>query len=82
MTVVSNDPIWWPAISLDIVFSYVTGSWRAIIVAETLTLGLQLDASWWYYMIGVRKIMPTTGEIIDVTIVFSSSDIRTRGRLM
>jgi hypothetical protein len=43
MTLVSNDPSWWPLINADFVASYVAGPWRArrmMTVMDRLTLSV------------------------------------------
>jgi hypothetical protein len=70
MTIVDDDPSLLPLVSLNIIFSYVSGSWRAIqAVLVKLTLSLtvvsQLHALLFWYMIGVSKIV-LDERIIDV----------------
>jgi len=66
MTVVSNDPVWWPTISFYREVSYYQGSWRTRAVTQSLMVTAQLHPSSWCYTIGVREIM-LTEEIIDVS---------------
>jgi hypothetical protein len=81
MTSVSNDPIWWPTVSYFLGMSYFEGSWRTSAVGQRFDVASQLYASLLCYTIGVRRIM-NIEIIFDVPIVFSSTDIRTRGGLM
>jgi hypothetical protein len=57
MTLVSNDPIWWPWISYFRVFSYFSGLWKASGLIHILTMVFQLYPSLWCYTIGVSDAM-------------------------
>jgi hypothetical protein len=57
MTVVSNDPIWWPVISYIRVYSYFSGPWKASDLIHILTMVFQLYPSLWCYTIGVSHTM-------------------------
>jgi hypothetical protein len=57
MTVVSNDPIWWPLISYLRECSYFAGPWKASSLIHILTMIFQLYASLWCYTIGVSHAM-------------------------
>jgi hypothetical protein len=57
MTVVSNDPIWWPVISYFRVYSHFSGSWTASGLIQILTMVFQLYPSLWCYTIGVSHAM-------------------------
>ncbi|KAG1778346.1 hypothetical protein EV702DRAFT_1044653 [Suillus placidus] len=47
MTVVSDDPIWWPIINWNIVFSYWTVAAGAVVVYDwVLTLGQEIELIW------------------------------------
>ncbi|KAG1775851.1 hypothetical protein EV702DRAFT_405006 [Suillus placidus] len=51
MTVVSNDPSWWPLINLNIVFSYWTVAAGAVVVYDwVLTLGQEIELIWIRYI--------------------------------
>jgi hypothetical protein len=52
MTVVSNDPIWWPFINAGLIASYFVGSWgvchmTTLMIQLTLVAVLQLLALLW-----------------------------------
>jgi hypothetical protein len=81
MTIVSNDPIWWPIINYCRVYSYFSGLWRASGFTQFLTTLSQLYPSLWWYTIGVGKTV-LIERIVDDVPAFSSTDIWTRGRLM
>jgi hypothetical protein len=57
MTVVLNDPSFWPLISFVREMSYAEGVWRASAVGQSLTVKVasQLHRSLWCYMIVVRR---------------------------
>jgi hypothetical protein len=57
MTIVSNDPIWWPVISYFRVYSYFSGSWKASGLIHNLTMVFQLYPSLRCYTIGVSHAM-------------------------
>jgi hypothetical protein len=53
MTYVSNDPIWWPVISDNRVYSYFFGACKASGLIQILTMVSQLYPTLWCYTIGV-----------------------------
>jgi hypothetical protein len=57
MTLVSNDPSWWPMIAYIRGQSYLFGSCRESGLAQILTMVSQLYASLWWYMNGVSHAM-------------------------
>lgn len=57
MTLVSDDPSWWPTINFVTIQSYFIGSWRANDITQSLTVFAQLHPVLWLYMIGVCKII-------------------------
>jgi hypothetical protein len=52
MTVVSNDPSWWPLINAGRIASYFAGSWR---VSHMMTLMTQLTLA------AVLQLLPLLG---------------------
>jgi len=75
MTIVSNDPTWWPAINSNRVFSYFLGSWRAVgcrswCLNLTLTTVSQLAPLLQWHMIGVSTII--LQDCWYPTIIFST----------
>jgi hypothetical protein len=63
MTVVSNDPMWWPVISFFRGYSYFAGPWKATGLIQILTMVFQLHPSLWCYTIGVSHAM-LVGEML------------------
>jgi hypothetical protein len=79
MTVVSNDPIWGPAISYNRAFSYFLGAWKASGLIQILTMVSScilhcgtIRLGWAMQCLWEKCWCP----------YHSSADIRTRGRLM
>jgi hypothetical protein len=88
MTLVSNDPSWWPQIDLNLTSSYVTGSWRA---SRTMKISHTIfdcgPCSRLHYCAIIRlgwANNPFRGDCLndDVPMICLSTDIRTRGWLV
>ncbi|KAG1774506.1 hypothetical protein EV702DRAFT_527723 [Suillus placidus] len=70
MTIVSNDPSWWPIINLNIVFSYWTVAAGAVVVYDwVLTLGQEIELIWrqrWSLMTVLYLIIRYIGLLYSV----------------
>jgi len=84
MTIISNDPSWWPIINAYRLSSNFAGSWRAVgdwslSLSLTLTVISQLPPSLDWRMIGVSMII--SKDFWYLTSIFSTY-VWTRGMLM
>ncbi|KAG1778971.1 hypothetical protein EV702DRAFT_1215732 [Suillus placidus] len=80
MTVVSNDPSWWPLISSNIFYSYWMVAAGVVVIYDwALTLGQEIELIWIRY-IGIPIFIPSLIISINILrmtlicIVFNSSD--------
>ncbi|KAG2342232.1 hypothetical protein BDR05DRAFT_371907 [Suillus weaverae] len=84
MTVVSNDPSWWPLINANLIFSYfVVAASAGVIYDWALTFGQEVELIWrqrWSLMTVLYLIVRYVGigfsvSIISITIpTFSTTD--------
>ncbi|KAG1774436.1 hypothetical protein EV702DRAFT_523871 [Suillus placidus] len=71
MTVVLNDPSWWPIISLNIVYSYWTVTAGVVMIYDwVLTLGQEIELIWrqrWSLMTVLYLVIRYIGILFSVT---------------
>ncbi|KAG2359373.1 hypothetical protein BDR07DRAFT_220155 [Suillus spraguei] len=76
MTVVSNDPGWWPTISWNMSFSYWTVAAAAVVVYDwALTLGQEIELIWrqrWSLMTVLYLVIRYIGILYSVIYVLPS----------